>query len=256
MSNISIHKAKVEDFQNKSRCTHRETHIYLWTVSGPRADWKRRERCLKYPYIHSQHVPHYIWTSSTLFRYLLQSLQRCGSFFSWLCSTSFYCFFYLASLLRGGLKRSLSEVAEVIVATKSISYRSEGCLQPKKNLWASAAEKALGTVWMYSRTWYGLNVFPFLVRVECFSALGMGWMFSALDTGRMFSRSWYGLGIFPRFVRFECLPALDTGCVFLSSRILICLLVFAVCRFLFYWRWSLARQGRRLQNHGKDGWRH
>ena len=100
-----------------------------------------------YPYIHSQHVPHHIWTSSTLFRYLLQSFQRCGSFFPDFARPHFIIIIiiiivvvvvvvviiiiiviaiviiiiiiiiviviiiiYLASLLRGGLKRSLQEV--------------------------------------------------------------------------------------------------------------------------------------------------
>lgn len=179
-----------------------------------------------YPYIHSQHVPHYIWTSSTLFRYLLQSFQRSGSFFSDFARSHLIFFFWLGFSPPRTLERSLQEVAEVSAGTKSISYRSEDSLHPKK--------KPLTALGLCGGEGH-------LALSEFFSRFNG--LFCRLDfAGWMFSRAWNGLSVIPHLV--ECFPALDRGWVFL------------LCRFLFYWRWSLARQGRRLQNHGTDGWRH
>lgn len=154
---ILNHKAMVEDLQKTLGVPvgTRVTHIYLWIVSGPRADWKRRERCLMYPYIHSQHVPHYIWTSSTLFRYLLQSFQRSGSFFSDF-ARSHLIFFFLAWLLSSADAWTFVTGSRWGKCRHKINIISLRRLSPpkKKNLWrlwASAAEKGTWPCLNFSR---------------------------------------------------------------------------------------------------------
>jgi len=64
---------------------------------------------------------------------------------------------------------------------------------------------ALGIGYMFSRAWHWLHVFPRLALVTHFPALG---------TRYMFSRAWHSLHVFPRLVLDTCFPALGTHCLF------------------------------------------
>ena len=48
----------------------------------------------------------------------------------------------------------------------------------------------------------------------CFTVLCMHFVFSALGTGYMFSRSWHRLHVFPHLAPVACFPALDTDYMF------------------------------------------
>ena len=67
--------------------------------------------------------------------------------------------------------------------------------------------------------WSLLRVFPRLVPVVRFPALGTDYLFSALDTTSLFSRVWLRLPVFPRLAPVACFPALGTGCVFTHRRL-------------------------------------
>jgi len=64
-----------------------------------------------------------------------------------------------------------------------------------------------GADYMFSRAWHWFHVFPRLVLVSCFPALG---------TGFMFSRAWYWFHVFPRLVLVSYFPARGTR--FMVSR--------------------------------------
>ena len=84
----------------------------------------------------------------------------------------------------------------------------------------------LGTVWMLSRAWHRLHVFPRLVPPACFATLG---------TSCMYSRAWYQLRVFPplapvacfpRLVPVACFPALGTSWMFSCASGTACCLYF------------------------------
>ena len=60
-------------------------------------------------------------------------------------------------------------------------------------------------VFKFSRGWYRLHVFPRLVPVARFPALG---------TGCTFSRAWHWFHVFPRLAPVAYFPAVGTGCRF------------------------------------------